>query len=41
MGTNIPLNRTAKKPGGEYMTSLNGEMSNVNEDVDGFQPSES
>jgi len=31
----------AKEPGGEYMASLNGEVSKVNEDVDRFQPSES
>jgi hypothetical protein len=43
IGTNIPVNRMAKKPGGEYtrMASLNGEVSYVNEDVDRFQSSES
>ena len=41
IGTNIPLNKMTKKPGGEYMTSLNGEVSKVNEDVERFQPSES
>jgi len=41
IGDNIPLNRMAKKPGVEYMASINEEVSNVNEDVDGFQPSES
>jgi hypothetical protein len=39
IGTNIPLNRMAKKPGGEYMASINGEVSKVIEDVDRFQPS--
>jgi hypothetical protein len=41
IGSNIPLNKIAKKPGGEYMASLNGEVPKVNEDVDRFQPSES
>ena len=41
IGNYSPLNRMAKKPGGEYMASLNGEMSNVNEDVEGLQPLES
>jgi len=27
IGTNIPVNRMAKKPGGEYMATLNGEVS--------------
>jgi len=27
IGTNIHVNRMAKKPGGEHMASLNGEMS--------------
>lgn len=26
IGTNIPVNRMAKKPGWEYMASLNGEV---------------
>ena len=37
IGTNIPVNIMATKPGGEYMAPINGEVSQVEEDVDRFQ----